>query len=78
MCTAQLSVESPLSCVKETLAVSLRVALSVLTEPESLGHPEPEKTMRVIVGEEGGAARAKSGRVASESRDRIGGDGGEV
>lgn len=58
--------------------MSLRVALSVLTEPESLGHPEPEKTMRVIVGEEGGAARVNSGRAASESRDRIGGDGGEV
>ena len=58
--------------------MSLRVALSVLTEPESLGHPEPEKTMRVIVGEEGGAARVNSGRAVSESRDRIGGDGGEV
>ena len=58
--------------------MSLRVALSVLTEPESLGHPEPEKTMRVIVGEEGGAARVNSGMAASESRDRIGGDGGEV
>lgn len=58
--------------------MSLRVALSDFTEPESLGHPEPEKTSRVIVGEVGGAARAKSGRVTRGSKERIVGDGVDV
>jgi hypothetical protein len=57
--------------VKETPALSPRVAVSDFTEPESLGHPEPEKTRRVIVGEDGGAARARSGSVKRGKSARI-------
>jgi hypothetical protein len=70
MCTAQLSVESPLSWVKDTPALSESVAVSDRTEPESFGQPEPEKTRRVIVGEVGGAARTSKGR-ERRVRERI-------
>jgi hypothetical protein len=73
MCTAQLSVESPFSWVKDTPALSPSVAVSDRTEPESLGQPEPEKTRRVIVGEVGGAARASRGRVRRARERMVGG-----
>jgi hypothetical protein len=47
--------------------------VSERTEPESLGQPEPEKTRRVIVGEVGGAAKARTGRVR-RARERMVGD----
>jgi hypothetical protein len=75
MCTAQLSVESPFSWVKDTPALSPSVAVSDRTEPESLGQPEPEKTRRVIVGEVGGAARASRGRVRRVRERMVGGGG---
>ena len=62
MCTAQLSVLSPLSALNDTPALSPRVGVSALTEPESLGQPLPEKTIFVIVGEVGGAARVSAGK----------------
>lgn len=63
MCTPQLLVESPLSWEKDTPAESPRIVVSDVTEPESLGQPEPEKTRRVIVGGVGGAATARSARL---------------
>ena len=48
--------EEPRSWVKDRLKVSLRVVLEGFTEAESEGHPVPEKTRRVRVGEVGGAA----------------------
>jgi hypothetical protein len=71
MCTAQLSVESPFSWVKDTPALSPSVAVSDRTEPESLGQPEPEKTRRVIVGEVGGAAMAREARLRAGRRERM-------
>lgn len=68
----QLSVESPVSWLNETLALSLSVLLSILTDPEELGQPVPEKTRDVMRGGLGGAASVSSGspRVAGR-RERI-------
>jgi hypothetical protein len=71
MCTAQLSVSSPLSALNETPAVSPRVAVSALTEPESLGQPVPEKTIFVMVGYVGGAAKLSAGRARKKSDERM-------
>ena len=62
MWRAQLSVVSPLSVVKDTLAVSLRYGVSGLTDPESCGQPVPENTSCVILGKTEGVARIRVGR----------------
>jgi len=71
MCTAQLSVSSPLSALNDTPALSPRVGVSALTEPESLGQPLPEKTIFVMVGEVGGAARASAGKTRKRRDESI-------
>ena len=71
MCTAQLSVSLPLNCENDTPALSPRVAESDLTDPESFGHPVPEKTILVIFGGVGGAARQSAGRARKKSEDRM-------
>jgi hypothetical protein len=76
ICTAQLSVEVPLSCVKDTPAVSPRVAVSARTELESLGQPDPEKTRRVILGEAGGAARERVGSRRRKGKSMVNGGAG--
>jgi hypothetical protein len=60
-----------LSCEKDMPALSPRVGISALTEPESFGQPEPEKTSFVMRGASGGAARANAGRARRVSDDRM-------
>jgi len=61
-----------LSALKDTPKVSPRLALSALTDAESFGHPDPEKTNCVMRGGDGGAARVRAGRaVESRCEDRI-------
>jgi hypothetical protein len=71
MCTAQLSVSVPFNCENDTPAVSPRVTVSDLTEPESLGQPLPENTILVMRGESGGAAKHSAGRARKKSDERI-------
>lgn len=70
-CTAQLSVSVPFNWLNDTPAESPRVPVSALTEPESLGHPVPEKTSLVMRGATGGAAKVRAGRTRKKSEDRI-------
>jgi hypothetical protein len=71
MCTAQLSVSVPFNCENDTPAVSPRVMVSDLTEPESLGQPLPENTILVMRGDSGGAAKHSAGRARKKSDERI-------
>jgi hypothetical protein len=71
MCTAQLSVSVPFSSENDTPAVSPRVTVSDLTEPESFGQPLPENTILVMRGESGGAAKQSAGSARKKSDERI-------
>jgi hypothetical protein len=42
-----------------------------LTEPESFGQPVPEKTILVMVGDVGGAAKASAGSATKKNDDRM-------
>ena len=61
-CSSQLSVESPESWLKEKDALSPRLPLVALTDPELFGQPVPENLRAVMRGEEGGAAAMSAGR----------------
>lgn len=45
--------------------------MSAFTEPESFGHPVPEKTILVMRGDSGGAAMTKAGKAKRASDDRM-------